>query len=96
MRLQQISRIEKDDGDPRLSTLYKLTQGLECSPNSLLLEPQTDGREREPLLYILMDRLGELTAKQQSDLVPVLDRYCNACDMENAMSKTRRMFTGEE
>lgn len=77
MRIALISEIEQDRGNPRLSTLRKLLDALQCSPNALLSEPTTtEGPQHRGPLYLVIDRLLELDPAATAPLVEVLDTFC--------------------
>ncbi|EOA2565072.1 helix-turn-helix domain-containing protein, partial [Vibrio vulnificus] len=38
IRLGQISKIERNETDPKLSTIYAITKALDCTPNALLMD----------------------------------------------------------
>lgn len=40
IRMANISRIERNQAEPNLSTIYKLMDALECDANSLIFDPK--------------------------------------------------------
>jgi transcriptional regulator with XRE-family HTH domain len=89
VKVNQISKLEQDDADPHLSTVYKLMKALECSPNQLLAEQQPIPAEKVDL-HVVLDRLTDLPAEQTYPLIEVLERFCLGCEVANAARPERR------
>lgn len=70
-----ISTMEKSDAaDPKLSTLYKLLQALECSPNTLLLDD--DSVSARGLFAATLERAeNSLDEESLRILTDVIDHY---------------------
>jgi len=60
-----------------------------CFPNGLLANPVQISQEGA-ILSLIFERIQELGPGHQAPLIEVLDRYCIACEMESAMTKTAR------
>ncbi|ALO46181.1 helix-turn-helix domain-containing protein [Pseudohongiella spirulinae] len=72
-----ISTMEtSDSADPKLSTVYKLLNALECSPNSLLQDQATIGLSG--LMATTLERAALLDDHSQAVLIDVIDHYCMA------------------
>jgi len=95
IKSSHISTLEKGEGNPTITTVYKLLDALKCTPNSLLLEENKAG-PRQVYLALVFDRLMDLPDREQEPLLDVLDRYCIACEMARAITETERRYHGVE
>jgi transcriptional regulator with XRE-family HTH domain len=91
IKVPHISSLEQDEGDPKLSTLYKLMHAFGCTPNALLMDP-VQIREADALLHMVFDRALELRDEDKDPLIEVLDKYCVACEMQSALSAKARLW----
>lgn len=85
IRLGQISKIERDDTDPKLSTIHALMSALECTPNALLNDiskTSLDGR-----LAIVLERMQQLPDWNKNVLLEIIDKYCIAESMQSLLDK---------
>lgn len=81
IRLGQISKIERNDTDPKLSTIYAITKALECTPNALLSD--VSQTSLDALLAIAVERMQKLPEKDKNILLAVVDKYCIARSMQD-------------
>ncbi len=81
IRLGQISKIERSETDPKLSTLYALMNALECTPNALLCD--TDKTSLDGLLTIALERMQKLPERDKNILLEIIDKYCIAKSMQD-------------
>jgi transcriptional regulator with XRE-family HTH domain len=95
IKSSHISTLEKGEGNPTITTIYKLLDALKCTPNRLLLEEGPFG-PREAYLALIFDRLTDLPDREQESLLEVIDRYCIACETANLVNQTERRFYGGE
>ena len=84
VKVNQISKLEQDDADPHLSTLYKLMKALECSPDALLMDPAQVGPDA--LLKQALERAATLPTPQKLAILEVVEKYCIACKVEQEYS----------
>ncbi len=92
IRVGQISKIERNDVDPKLSTIYALINALECSPNALLndvSETNFDG-----LLAMVLERVQKLPDQSKNNLIDVIDKYCIAMSMQALLDKDGQTIFG--
>ncbi|WP_186342983.1 helix-turn-helix domain-containing protein [Allochromatium palmeri] len=82
IKVGHISKLEQDEGDPKLSTLYKLMDALGCSPDSLLMD--VEKMNQDAILKQTLERAMKLTELNKAAIIEVIDGYCRACGMEQA------------
>jgi transcriptional regulator with XRE-family HTH domain len=83
IRLGQISKIERNGTDPKLSTIYSLMNALECSPNALLSDISQENLDSR--MAIILERVQKLSDKDKSTLLSVIDKYCIAISMQELL-----------
>ncbi|SON52708.1 Dna-binding helix-turn-helix protein [Vibrio tapetis subsp. tapetis] len=81
IRLGQISKVERGDTDPKLSTIYALMNALECTPNALLSD--TEKTNLDGLLTIALERMQKLPERDKNILLEIIDKYCIAKSMQD-------------
>lgn len=84
IRLGQISKIERNDTDPKLSTIYALTTALNCTPNSLLLD--VSNTSIDPLIEMALERVKNLPDEDKDHLLAVIDKYCIAMSLQHLIT----------
>lgn len=84
IRLGQISKIERNETDPKLSTLYAITQALECTPNALLMD--VSKTSLDALMEIALERVQKLPETDKEHLLAVIDKYCIAKSLQHLMN----------
>lgn len=89
IRLGQISKIERNDTDPKLSTINALTDALGCTPNSLLVD--VEKTSVNALLEIALERIQNLPEEDKRHLLAVIDKYCIAHSLQH-MIETNTVF----
>jgi transcriptional regulator with XRE-family HTH domain len=72
--LTQISKIERDEADPRVSTVEKLAKALECSTSKLLFNE--DGEGIDGLLKRSFERIQKLTPRDKAAILKVMNMAC--------------------
>lgn len=94
LRVAHISEMEKGKGDPKLSTLYKLMQAFECSPDSLLMDKEKV--TTDTLLRQALERALALDEDHKRIAIHNLDMYCIAVGMLRETSNPfgLRLFVG--
>ncbi|MBK5963696.1 hypothetical protein CCR95_06255 [Thiocystis minor] len=80
IRVGHISKLEQDEGDPKLSTLYKLMEAFSCSPDSLLLD--ISKMNQDAILKQTLERAMNLPEANKAAIIEVVDGYCRACGLE--------------
>ncbi|EHZ2538537.1 helix-turn-helix domain-containing protein [Vibrio parahaemolyticus] len=92
IRVGQISKIERNEVDPKLSTIYSLIDALECSPNALLndvSETNLDG-----LLSMVLERVQKLPDASKNSLIDIMDKYCIAMSMQALLDRSDNKIFG--
>lgn len=87
--LAQISKIEKDKTDPKLSTIYQLINALECTTEALLID--TKKSSVDSILAVALDRIKQLPEKDKEIILTIIDKYCIAVSMQELADK-RNLF----
>lgn len=90
IKLTHISTLEKDQGDPKLSTIVKLMTALECSANELLTSPTTG---LSSIFRSRIDRIMRLPVRDIHTLLMVIDKFLVS---DEVMSIQSNRFTPEE
>ena len=73
MKVDHISKLENDKGDPKLSTIEKLITALECDFNALLLTRTSGGLSSAMKYYIKeMESLG---GGDKKTLFTIMDKF---------------------
>jgi transcriptional regulator with XRE-family HTH domain len=88
IRIGHISKLEQDEGDPKLSTLYKLMQAFSCSPDSLLMD--TARVTTDAVLKQTLERATALPEENKRVIIEIVDKYCIACGMQIAFTQPDR------
>jgi len=91
IRLGQISKIERNDTDPKLSTIYSLINALECSPNALLSDITQESMDSR--MAIVLERVQKLSERDKNILLSVIDKYCIAVSMQELVTE-KNSFLG--
>lgn len=92
IRVGQISKIERNEVDPKLSTIYGLINALECTPNSLLndiSETNLDG-----LMEMVLERTNSLSDREKNVLIDVIDKYCIAVSIQKLIDREDNKIFG--
>lgn len=66
-----IPRLEKEGADPKLSTIYRLAEALNCSFDTLLMD--SEKVSMGGLAKASMERLGELSETEQYMIIDLID-----------------------
>tara|TARA_Y100001960_G_C14733643_1_gene859012 strand:- start:719 stop:1138 length:420 start_codon:yes stop_codon:yes gene_type:complete len=81
IRLGQISKIERNETDPKLSTIYALTKALECTPNALLNDSAETTLDAK--MEIALERVQRLPDNDKDHLLATIDKYCIATSLQS-------------
>ena len=90
IRIGHISKLEQDEGDPKLSTLYKLMEAFKCSPDSLLMD--ITKVNRDAILKQLLERAAALPEVNKAAIIEVIDGYIRACGVEQAFTPENKLW----
>ncbi len=80
IRIGHISKLEQDEGDPKLSTIYKLMQAFSCSPDSLLMD--LNRVNTDAVLKQSLERVTALPEEEKKTIIKVVDAYCMAYGLQ--------------
>lgn len=83
--MAQISKIEKDKTDPKLSTIYQLMNALECTSEALLID--TKKSSLDSILTVALERMKQLPEKDKEIILTIIDKYCIAMSMQQLADK---------
>jgi transcriptional regulator with XRE-family HTH domain len=89
VKVNQISKLEQNDADPHLSTLYKLMKALECSPDTLLMDEDKVGPDA--LLKNALERAASLPMPNKLAILEVVEKYCIACRVQQEYSDPEKV-----
>jgi transcriptional regulator with XRE-family HTH domain len=88
--LNLISRLERDATDPKLSSLYKLMNALECTADALISD---EGVSSMPtLLKTQFERITVLPEDDQRVIIKLIDNYSKAIAYDS-ITKDRGLFS---
>lgn len=90
IKVGHLSKLEQDEGDPKLSTLQKLMDAFNCSPDALMMD--ITKMNRDAVLKQLLERAMNLPDPNKAALIEVVDGYCRACGMEQAFAPGNRTW----
>ena len=82
IELNHISKMERNDSDPKLSTIYKLMRALNCTADALLMNEQNTSLES--MLTSCLERTKDLPPRAKTAIIDVIDHYCIAYGMKSA------------
>lgn len=83
--LAQISKIEKDKTDPKLSTIYQLINAFGCTSDALLID--TEKSNIDSVMAVALERVKQLPEKDKETLLAVIDKYCIAISFQQIADK---------
>lgn len=90
VRIASISQIERNEGDPKLSTLYKLIDGLECSADALLLD--INHISLNATMKTMLERAEQLPEREKTIIIDIIDTYCITNGFEQVVDQGWRKF----
>ncbi|EKN2778795.1 helix-turn-helix transcriptional regulator [Salmonella enterica] len=83
--MAQISKIEKNKTDPKLSTIYQIINALGCSADALLIDTQKSNVDT--IMAVALERVRQLPEKDKEILLTVIDKYCIAISLQQLADK---------
>lgn len=87
IKLGQISKIERNEADAKISTIYKLIEALDCSADSMLLDQEKTGIKG--LLKEAFESTAKLPEEDQISLIKIIDKFCIANGLETMLKEHR-------
>ena len=91
IRLNHISKIERNESDPKLSTINKLINALECSANALLMDNPSVNMDAK--LMAVFERARNLNDRDKEIVLDVVDTYCMASGLGRLISQHGGIMT---
>jgi len=90
LRTASISQLERNEGDPKLSTIYKLMDALECSADALLLD--INHLSLSGILKTMLERAEKLPEREKAIIIDVIDTYCITNGFNEVVDQGWRKF----
>ena len=90
LRIATISQMERGEGDPKLSTIMKLMEGLDCSADALLLDLKH--QSLSAVLKTMLERAQKLPEREQAIIIDVIDNYCITHGLSEVVDQGWRKF----
>ncbi len=87
IRVAHISKLESDASDPKLSTIYKLMEGLNCSADGLLMDKNKVGLDN--ILKVTLERVEQLPDANKRIIIDVIHHYCQSVGATLALTENR-------
>ncbi|PIJ48495.1 MULTISPECIES: helix-turn-helix domain-containing protein [unclassified Erwinia] len=88
--MAQISKIEKNKTDPKLSTIYQLINAMGCSADALLID--TEKSNIDSVIAVALERVKQLGEDDKKVLLTIIDKYCIATSLQQMAD--RKVFFG--
>ncbi len=83
IRYGHISKIERNIGDPKLSTVYKLMNALDVSSEALLMDE--DKIDLNGIASIVAERISSLPDDKKEHIIDVIDNYCGGIGLKSQL-----------
>lgn len=87
LKLGQISKIERNEADTKISSIYKLISALDCSADSLFLDQQKTGIKG--VLKEAFESASKLPEEDQISLIKIIDKFCIANGLDTMLREHR-------
>ena len=85
IKLGHISKLERNESDPKLTTLIKLMNALETTPDNLLLDTQSTGLTG--MLKSYFNRANKLSAQDKGLLIQVIEKWLIADSLKQTIDQ---------
>ena len=87
IKLGHISKLERNESDPKVSTIYKLIEALGCNADELLIDADKYGdiAIKDLRCFGAMDEVSKLEDDDRTTILKVIEKYCAALKMEKVM-----------
>ncbi len=83
IRLGHISKLERNLGDPKLSSIKKLAKALNVSHESLTMDPNESGLSG--IARALVERIENLPDDRKAIIIDVVDNYCASIGLKTQL-----------
>lgn len=88
IRVAHLSKLEKGEGDPKLSTIYKLMDAFKCSADTLL--HNVDPEDTDQVLRYALESAMALDDEYKRLIVHYIDMYLMAAGLLRETDSNRR------
>lgn len=86
IKLAHISKLERSESDPKLTTIEKLIRALDCSADRLLFDKSSCGIDG--WLRHSLEAATALPVRDKAALIEIIDKYALANQLNNLMLGT--------
>lgn len=96
VKANHISKLERNESDPKLSTIFKLMNALDCSPDGMLLDAGRMGVSG--VLKASLERIEQLPDKDKETIISLIDNFCIANTIKQTIGKdglSLKLFSGK-
>lgn len=90
VRLGHISRLERNDTDPKLSTIYRLIEAFDCSADSLLLDNEQMSLSAQ--MKVSYERAEALPDEDKLVIMNLIDKYCVASGVQGLLDSGKKIL----
>lgn len=89
IKLNQISKIERNESDPKCTTIMKIMQALKCDANSLFRDAQKTTINEH--MEILITEIQELPFNEKDVLVNIIEKFIKINNIKKAERLNKNM-----
>lgn len=90
--LTQISKIERNETDPRVSTIEKLSRVLGISVDKLIFGEEPESLDK--MMQYSLERAMKLRPRDKATLINVINKYCSASILMGAFKSEMNIDFG--
>ena len=90
VKLGQISKIERNEADPKVSTIYKILSALDCSADSIFMDQEKTGVKG--VLKEAFESMAKLPESEQTIIINIIDRFCVANGLTTMLEEHRLLI----
>ena len=92
IKIGHVSKLERNESNPKLDTLQKLMNALDCSPNALLQD--VENTSVDGLWMMAVERIQGLPDTDKTALLNIIDKYCIAVSLQDLMDTNSKSMFG--
>lgn len=90
VRLGHISRLERGDTDPKISTIYRLVEAFGCSADSLLMDVEQMTLSAQ--MKVSYERAEALPDEDKLVIMNLIDKYCVASGVQGLLDSGKKVL----
>lgn len=87
VKLGQISKIERNEADTKISTIYKIMSALDCSADSVFLDEEKTGIQG--VFKEAFESASKLPDTDKASLIKIIDKFCIANGLNTMLQEHR-------